>query len=95
MKITFLCTFVTDHKKNGSQHAKKAETIIPSVLAAFLSRFILLLVPGSDAGAVFSPPKPPSTDCLRDVMPADMPLICRCLFRRAAATLLLQETDKI
>lgn len=80
----------TDHKKNGSQHAKKADTIIPSVLAAFLSRFILLLAPGSD-GAAFSSPKPPSTDCLRDVMPADMPLICRCLFRRAAATLLLQK----
>lgn len=79
---------------------------MPSVLAAFRSLFILLQLPGSVGGAlaatpppptppdvdVFSPiAKPASTDCRSDVNPADMPLICRCLFSKAAATLLLQK----
>lgn len=83
----------TYHRKKGNQHAKNAETIIPKVRAAFLSLFILLLVPGSGGGgADFSSAiKPSSTDCRSDVNPADIPLIWRCLLRRAAATLLLQQ----
>lgn len=86
------------HKKNGNQQAKNADTIIPRVLAAFLSLFILLQVPGSEAAAStaapFSGPKPASIDCLRVVKPAEMPFICRCLLSRAAATLLLKKRQK-
>lgn len=87
----------TYQRKNGNQHARKAETIIPNVLAAFLSLFILLLVPGSGGGgADFSSAiNPSSTDCRSDVNPADIPLICRCLLSRAAATLLLQQKNSL
>lgn len=80
----------THHKKNGNQQAKNAETIIPKVLAAFLSLFILLQLPGS----LFSATKSASTDCLKDVNPAEIPFICRCLLSSAAATLLLQQKSR-
>lgn len=68
------------HKKKGSQHARNADMMIPKVLAAFLSRFILLLAIG----------------CIwmlwrsRIASPMDIPLICRCLSSSRAATLLLE-----
>ena len=73
--------------------------MIPNVLAAFLSRFILLLVAtGSGTGSVPLGPDTtipgitsPVSGCCSDVNPALMPFICRCLFRRAAATLLLKH----
>ena len=77
-------------RKKGSQHARNADMMIPSVLAAFRSLLILLLLviggssdcgSGDDWSTVGS-----------DVRPAEMPLICRCLFKSAAATLLLQQT---
>ena len=58
--------------------------MIPKVLAAFLSLFILLLLViggSSDIGSGDGNP----------VKPADIPLICRCLFSKAAATLLLKQ----
>lgn len=87
----------TYQRKNGNQHAKNADTIMPNVLAAFRSLLILLLVPGSDAAValLFSVSRLPSRDCLNDVIPADMPLICKCLFNSAAATLLLKSKQKL
>jgi hypothetical protein len=73
--------------------------MMPRVRAAFLSRFILLLLAmGSDT--VSAPPDPgrapgmtsPLRGCCRDASPALIPLICRCLLSSAAATLLLQPT---
>lgn len=70
---------ISYHKKKGSQHAKKADMIIPSVLAAFLSRFILLLAMGCICMLCLS----------RITSPIEIPLICRCLSSSRAATLLL------
>lgn len=75
-------------RKKGSQQAKNADMMIPSVLAAFRSLFILLLLviggsSGCGSGDDWS-------TVGRDVKPAEIPLICRCLFSRAAATLLLK-----
>lgn len=73
-------TSTTYHKKNGSQQAKNADMMMPKVLAAFRSRFILLVVA-----------KGLSCSAAPTSMPAAMPLICRCLFSNAVATLLLQK----
>lgn len=76
-------------RKKGSQQARKADMMIPNVLAAFLSLFILLLlVIGGSSGKVSG------HDCPTEgnpANPADIPLICRCLFSKAAATLLLKH----
>lgn len=67
--------------------------IIPSVLAAFRSRFILLeavvlSLPRACSAAATSA----SMLCLRVVRPAvEIPLIWRCLLSKAAATLLLKR----
>lgn len=80
-------------RKKGSQQAKNADMMIPSVLAAFRSLFILLLLAiggssGCGSGDDWS-------TVGRDVRPAEIPLICRCLFNRAAATLLLKHKINI
>jgi hypothetical protein len=90
--VISLVFFGAYQRKKGSQQARKADTMIPSVLAALRSRFILLLVPGSGA---FSVASPPSTDWRSDVSPAEIPLIWRCLLSRAAATLLLEKEENI
>lgn len=86
------------HKKNGNQQARNVDTMIPSVLAAFLSRFILLKDPGSGVvtpvAAVFSDRRPASIGCVNVDKPAEMPFICRCLLSKAAATLLLEENKR-
>lgn len=74
--------------------------MMPRVRAAFLSRFILLLL--AIGSGIFSGPAGPDTltpgmtsplsGCCKDVSPALIPLICRCLLSSAAATLLLQQT---
>lgn len=74
-------------RKKGSQQAKNADMMIPSVLAAFRSLFILLLVIGGSSGCGSGDDW---STVGRDVRPAEIPLICRCLFSRAAATLLLK-----
>lgn len=75
-------------RKKGSQQARNADTMIPNVLAAFRSLLILLLlVIGGSSGCGSG------DDCSTVgsvVKPAEIPLICRCLFKSAAATLLLQ-----
>lgn len=75
-------------RKKGSQQARNADMIMPRVLAAFRSLFILLLLviggsSGCGSGGDWS-------IVGRDVNPADMPFIWRCLLSRAAATLLLK-----
>jgi hypothetical protein len=73
--------------------------MIPNVRAAFLSRFILLLLAmGSvtDSGPVAPGTRTPGmvsqlSGCCKDVMPALIPFICRCLLSSAAATLLLKQ----
>jgi len=75
--------------------------IIPNVRAAFLSRFILLLL--AMGSVTESGPEGPDTmtsgmasrlcGCCKEVRPALIPLICRCLLSSAAATLLLQQTQ--
>lgn len=77
----------THQRKKGSQQARNADIMIPSVLAAFRSLFILLVIGGSSgcgSGDDWS-------TVGREVRPAEIPLICRCLLRRAAATLLLKQ----
>jgi len=79
-------------RKKGSQQARNAVMMIPSVLAAFLSLFILLLLviggsSGCGSGDDWS-------TVGREVRPAEIPLICRCLFNRAAATLLLKYNNR-
>jgi len=74
-------------RKNGSQQARNADIMMPSVLAAFRSLFILLLLliggsSGCGSGDDWS-------TVGREVKPAEIPLICKCLFNKAAATLLL------
>lgn len=62
-------------KKKGSQQARNADMMMPSVRAAFRSLFILLLLapaPGSAGSPLVL-----------------IPLICKCLFSSAVATLLL------
>lgn len=84
----------THHRKKGNQQARNADMIIPSVLAALRSRFILLeAVVLSFPAAVSAAATSASIDCRRDVRPAEMPFICRCLLSNAAATLLLQDVS--
>lgn len=80
------------HKKKGNQQARNADMIMPNVLAAFLSLFILLdAVLLSFPEACSAAATSASMDWRRDVRPAEIPLIWRCLFRSAAATLLLEQ----
>jgi hypothetical protein len=61
--------------------------MMPSVLAAFRSLFILLLlVMGGSSGCGSGDDW---STVGREVKPAEIPLICKCLFNKAAATLLL------
>lgn len=64
-------SFISYHKKNGSQHARKALIIIPNVLAAFRSLLIFELQIGSNCAL-----------CLE----TGIPFIWRCLSRSNAAT---------
>ena len=76
-------------RKNGSQQARKADIIIPNVLAAFLSLFILLLLAiGGSSGKGSGDDWPTEGS---PANPAEIPFICRCLFNKAAATLLLKH----
>lgn len=76
---------VTHHKKNGSQQARNADIIIPRVLAAFLSLFILFDAIGCSSGSF-------SQSCWGSVVnPALIPFIWRCLFSNAAATFELER----
>lgn len=75
----------TYHKKKGNQQARKADMMMPKVLAAFLSLRILLLAIGS-RWTLSRPLITPSTE---------MPLIWRCLSRSSAATLLLNKRERI
>lgn len=80
------------HMKKGSQHARNADMMMPRVRAAFRSLFILLLEAvgrnAPESGSVSTSTSLTASDV--DSAPrALMPLICRCLFNRAAATLLL------
>lgn len=80
-------------RKKGSQQARKADMMIPNVLAAFLSLFILLLLVIGGSSGIGS-----GHDCPTEgnpANPADIPLICRCLFSKAAATLLLKHSKNI
>lgn len=72
---------LSNHKKNGNQHSKKALIIIPNVLAAFFSRRILLMAHGS-------------TVCMLCRW-TDMPFICKCLSRSSAATLDLYVDEDV
>lgn len=80
--------------KNGSQQAKNADIMMPRVRAAFRSRFILLLEAAGrkapESGSVSTSTSLTASDA--DSAPrALIPLICRCLFNKAAATLLLKK----
>lgn len=85
------------HMKKGNQHARKADMMMPNVRAAFLSRFILLLEAAGrkapESGSVSTSTSFTASDV--DSAPrALMPLICKCLFSNAAATLLLKGKEK-
>lgn len=82
----------THQRKKGSQHARNADMMMPRVLAAFRSLFILLLlVIGGSSG--WGSGDDWST-VGKEVKPAEIPLICKCLLRRAAATLLLEHKQQ-
>lgn len=84
------------HVKKGSQHAKNADMMMPRVRAAFRSRFILLLEAAGrkapESGSVSTSTSFTASEVDR-APSALMPLICRCLFSSAAATLLLKTPE--